>query len=1444
MKKTHLLTFVYCLFTLCAHAQNWIDVTDTYITNPSFEENTTEGWTYTSNASSQAVGYGSMEFWNGTFNIYQTITVPNGKYRLSVQAYYRHTDNGEAYYNFINGTEELTTILYTNDIQTPIVSIYSEHLTENIYENCWSTRSGRNIYYYPNGMVSGAYCFEQGMYCNSVETEVVDNTLTIGIINTTYMNSNWCMMDNFKLEYYGTKVLIEDIKLSHTNVSLIEGERFQLTASIAPLDATHKKIEWISDNESIASVDNNGVITAYNEGTTLIYAIATDGSDVAAECEVTVKNAPPTSESLIINEIQSANIDMFVDPSFNYGAWIELYNPTNSPVSLKNLYISDNAENLLKHRLNNPGILPAKGYYVIWFDHYHHNYAPSQVNFKLDFDGGTIYISNTQGEVITYQDFPMAISRTSYARTTNGGDQWNYTAEPTPGQSNATSTFAKDRLEAPIVDTDARIFTSPFTIKVSIPSGSMLRYTTDGSTPTLTNGTTSYNGRFNINATTTYRFRLFQEGKLPSAVVTRSYIYQDKNYTLPVISVVTDYVNLYDDSLGVYVKGVNGRTGNGQSTPCNWNMDWDRPVNFEYITPEGGMVVNQEVDFAMCGGWSRAWSPHSFKLKAEKIYEGLNSIDYPFFADKPYLKHKTLQIRNGGNDTGCRIKDAALQEIVHRSGLDVDGQSTQPVVHFINGEYRGMLNMREPNNKHFAYANWGIDTDEMDQFEMSPDSGYVQMEGTREAFLEWYALSANAANTNTYEKIRQLVDIDEYINYMAIEFYLGGTDWPQNNIKGFRPRTENGRFRFVMFDLDGTLATTTPFSTFEQKQTYTFDYIYDMNGHLTEEIEMVTIFLNMLENESFRKQFIDTYCLVAGSVFEPTRCNEIIDEMAARTAPILAYEGQSPMGTANSLKSSLANRSNTMINALIAYWRMGLTSKMKQTVSIKANIADAPLRLNDMTIPTNQFSGTLFAPITLRAEDVPGYRFVGWSTQSSTVQQTLISKGSTWKYYDQGSLDNKKWSSTSYSTSSWNSGSAPLGYYTSDNNNSRGYNTILDYGENANNKRPTYYFRSSFTLSAAPTSNESFVLNYTVDDGMVVYINGTEAGRYLMPNGTISYNSYASTYANNNPDNGTLTLPSSLFKKGTNVIAIEVHNNNSTSTDIYFDAELQRIYATGDESIVCQDKEYELPSGNAQLTALYAPLTQEETHVNNNPIRINELSADNSIYVNEYYKKNDWIELYNTTDKTIDIAGLYLSDDIENPTKYQIEKVEGNSTLIEPYGHFIIWADKLASLTQVHAPFKLASEGGYVTLTATDLSWDDTIYYEPHSGTESTGRYPDGSHDVYIMSKPTIAKTNTINSYAVWLEQPEIPGNGNGIESSTSDALILTYSAHTLHIHSNEADIASVTLYTTTGQLSMKTKVTLINGHTAINLTALSEGTYIIAVTDSEGNTETLKITI
>ena len=124
-------------------------------------------------------------------------------------------------------------------------------------------------------------------------------------------------------------------------------------------------------------------------------------------------------------------------------------------------------------------------------------------------------------------------------------------------------------------------------------------------------------------------------------------------------------------------------------------------MNFSYLTAGGKMAINQDVNLEMCGGWSRAWTPHSFKLKGNKEMGGEKDLLYPFFEQKPYIRNRTLQIRNGGNEyNNGRIKDGALQVIIGSSGIDIDYQSYQPVHEFINGNYVGVLNVREPNNKH------------------------------------------------------------------------------------------------------------------------------------------------------------------------------------------------------------------------------------------------------------------------------------------------------------------------------------------------------------------------------------------------------------------------------------------------------------------------------------------------------------------------------------------------------------------------------------------------------------------------------------------------------------------------------------------------------------------------------------------------------------------------
>lgn len=171
---------------------------------------------------------------------------------------------------------------------------------------------------------------------------------------------------------------------------------------------------------------------------------------------------------------------------------------------------------------------------------------------------------------------------------------------------------------------------------------------------------------------------------------------------------------------------------------------------------------------------------------------------------------------------------------------------------------------------------------------------------------------------------------------------------------------------------------------------------------------------------------------------------------------------------------------------------------------------------------------------------------------STQAQTTLISTGDTWKYLDNGSNQGSTWRDSTYNDASWSSNTGPFGYGTVTGTT---ISTTVSYGSDPNNKYITTYFRKSFTLS-----NPSFTdleMNIMVDDGAVVYINGTQV---LVDNlsGTISYTTTA-TSAISGSDEGdyeTFNLSGSLLVNGTNVIAVEIHQVNVTSSDLSFDMEL------------------------------------------------------------------------------------------------------------------------------------------------------------------------------------------------------------------------------------------------------------------------------------------------
>ena len=1061
------------------------------------------------------------------------------------------------------------------------------------------------------------------------------------------------------------------------------------------------------------------------------------------------------SAILIINEVMASNTGEVMSPAINFDSWIEIYNPGETAVNLGGMYLSVDASSPLAWQIpSDMGSVPAGGFKVIWLGS--NDIKSNQAPFKLDCDGGTIFLSDKNGELITKQNYPEAMSRTAYARKTDGGEEWGWTATPTPEASNATAVFAKERLKAPVVNQGSQLFKSVVNIVVDIPEGTTLRYTTDGSVPT-TSSPVSTKGMFSVTKTTNYVFRLFQDGYLPSVPVTRSYIQTNDNYTIPIISIVGNEKYFSDPKIGIDCDGdgTNGKTGNGQNQPKNYNNDWDRPVNFSYMAPDGQMLFNQDVNIAVSGGWTRSINPRSLKLKSNKIFDGQNRFDFSFFPQKPYIRNKQLVLRNGGNDywdNSARFLDAALETIIQRSGIDLDCQAYVPIIEYVNGELRGVLNMREPNNDKYAYANFGYDDEELDAFENKTFKN-----GNDEAYKRLVSLSENVNGAGVYDEIRTLLDVDEFINYMAVELFIGNDDWPNNNVKAYRSRLD-GRYRFVCFDLDYCF----------NRWDHTISSALNDYSKGSERVEMIVLFVNLLKHDDFRRQFIDTFCIVAGSVFEKERAFSIIDELLERIKPMADLmkqkgmnSGHNPDRSANNIRNKMENRLPNLISNLQACSHMKLSGVKRHSVTLAADIECANLYINGVQVPYAYFNGQLFAPVTLEAKAPVGYTFAGWKRNATATNQ-IIKLNDSWKYYDKGAAPNN-WTATSFNDSGWASGQAPLGY------GMTGIKTTVSYGSDASRKHPTTYFRKTIKLESDPTRSDVFLLNYQIDDGFIVYVNGREAGRFQMPSGNVSFDSYASTYAGDEPLAGTINISSSLFKSGDNVIAVEIHNNKADSRDIFWAAELFTTMGSVSDGFVSSEPVISLSStdNTVSLVACFTPLSDAERAAQGlTPVRINEVSAQNSIYVNEQFKRNDWLELYNTTASPVDVEGMYLTDNPKSPKKCKITKGSTEtSTIIPAHGHLIIWCDKLETVSQLHASFKLDNNSGHLMLTAADESWSDEFVYTRHNGDQSVGRYPDGANDVFVMNIPTIEKTNIKTSYLTVVEQPNAT-NIQGVKTS------------------------------------------------------------------------------
>ena len=703
------------------------------------------------------------------------------------------------------------------------------------------------------------------------------------------------------------------------------------------------------------------------------------------------------AQTLIINELMQSNIDCIMDDLNDFpDSWVELYNPTDASINLKNYKIGT------KDKANKAWSLPiktiaAKGYVVIYCDKAGEDEGVSALhtNFRLESGkDGKLYLF--KGNDIVDQLEGMAkqpAPNIAYGRKSDGADEWGYQARPTPGASNCGTVYQKV-LGEPVFSTKGRVKIASgsntrltLSLPEGAPEGTKIRYTLDGSEPT--ENSQEYTSALFFNSTKIVRAKLFCEGYLSPRSTCHSYIFfpSNRKLTLSVVSIMTDNKYLNDAKIGIYVDG------SYNSKQKNYEYNWRRPMNIEiFETSDQESVINQLGEMRVTGGATRGNMRKSLGIYAHKRF-GEKRLNYEFFPDqKPGMTDfKSIMLRNAGNDFDYLfMRDAIIQRTMAQH-VDLDWQAWRPVIVYINGEYTGMLNIRERSNEDNIYTNY----EGLEDIDMIENDEELK-EGTIDNFNAFKAFYNESGHT--LAEYAEWMDWEEYINLMIENIYFNNQDFPGNNNVIWRPQAEGGKWRWITKDTDfglGLYGSAADYNTIK----WLYDNKYDYDRNWANKPEHTILFRHLMEDIDFKTEFLSRAAIYMGDFLNEKGTREVWDAMYNMIKTEYPYHRElvnrwwpnydNELSTA---RKWLNKRTDNVYKQLADYYNWGTPRAL--TIN-KQKESDIKITVNGITLCNKVFDGKYYAgkTLTISAQGTEDNEVTGWKitgAQSKEVQGNEI----------------------------------------------------------------------------------------------------------------------------------------------------------------------------------------------------------------------------------------------------------------------------------------------------------------------------------------------------------------------------------------------------------------------------------------------------------------------
>ena len=502
---------------------------------------------------------------------------------------------------------------------------------------------------------------------------------------------------------------------------------------------------------------------------------------------------------------------------------------------------------------------------LIWFSE---DTSLYHANFKLS-KNETITIVDSNQSIIDEYIINTSNFKISEGRYPDGYSDWYLFNELSPGKSNNNSYFYNGFTETPTISLSSGFYKDDQKIIITVSDQEKVYYTLNGDIPDTNDFL--YEDTISIHSTSVLSVKSFSSNNLlPSKVIDRTYFINEENHNLPVFSIITDSLNLWDLDSGIYVKGLNSN----EEKPfygANFRQPWSRWSRLEFFDKNMNKEFDEEFDLEIHGGMNRYTPQKSLRFDFKSKYSG--DLEYPLISNKSYLnKFNNINLRR--ELPPSLIKDVFASHIAINTNIDIMG--FEPCLLYINGTYWGIYFIREKIDKHYIKSNYSINTDSFDLINGS-ETNFRVYSGTDKLFFKVYydIINSNPSSEEFHNLFSQSFDIDNYIDYFIFQTHFSNNDWitnQGNNIKLWRPNSTNGKWRYILVDID------------ESMKNEKTDMIYQAYNTSLES-KHADIFSQFIQNNDFRCKFSNRYHDLLNSILHSDsinlQLNLLIDKIAS-----------------------------------------------------------------------------------------------------------------------------------------------------------------------------------------------------------------------------------------------------------------------------------------------------------------------------------------------------------------------------------------------------------------------------------------------------------------------------------------------------------------------------------------------------------------------------------